>query len=78
MRIRLLLRAVLALPAWSQGLHVGLKAGVPLTQYFETEPCCYSAATRRYTFGPSLEWQLENPSALKWTLSTIGWGMSPS
>src|SRR5215471_11703852 len=65
MEIRLLLGAVLALPAWSQGLHAGLKAGVPLTQYFETEPCCYSAATRRYTLGPSLEWRPTNSTGFE-------------
>lgn len=42
----------------------GLKAGVPLSAYFDTgvteEPgyrADYSAATRRYTFGPSIEWR---------------------
>jgi hypothetical protein len=56
---------VFALPVWGQGIHAGLKLGVPLTQYFETgvlgalhEDAEYSAATRRYTFGASGEWRL--------------------
>jgi hypothetical protein len=52
---------ILALPVWSQNVHVGMKVGVPITQYFETSPvCCYSAATRRYTLGPSFEWRATN------------------
>jgi hypothetical protein len=54
-------------PVWGQGLHVGFKAGVPLTQYFQTGVtgdrnggANYSAATRRYTFGFSGEWRLTN------------------
>jgi len=56
---------VLAAPAFAQGLHFGLKAGVPLTRYFETGHTAnlhgssdYSAATRRYTVGASAEWQI--------------------
>ncbi len=48
-----------------QEFRFGAKAGVPLTQYFETGQVAvrggvlaHSAATRRYTFGPSLEWRL--------------------
>ncbi len=51
--------------ALAQGFHFGGKAGVPITQYFETgvaeAPTYraeYSAATRRYTFGPSAEWRI--------------------
>ena len=47
---------ILAIPGACQGIHAGFKIGVPLTQYFETTDG-YSAATRRYTLGPSLEWQ---------------------
>jgi hypothetical protein len=53
---------VFALPVWGQGIHAGLKLGVPLTQYFETGAtgslhgsADYSAATRRYTLGISGE-----------------------
>jgi hypothetical protein len=49
----------------AQGIHFGGKVGVPVTQYFETGTtgslhgsADYSAATRRYTFGASLEWRL--------------------
>ena len=52
------------LPVFSQGVHVGVKAGIPMTQYFETGAAgglhggaTYSAATRRYTIGISGEWQ---------------------
>lgn len=52
-----------ALPLAGQGLHFGVAAGVPLTQYFETGAsgglhgsAVYSAATRRYTVGVSGEW----------------------
>src|SRR5947208_847180 len=59
--MRLLLAFVLISAASAQGLHFGFKAGVPVTQYFETNPvCCYSAATRRYTLGPSFEWRATN------------------
>src|SRR5689334_22054731 len=54
-----------AITAWGQSIHGGLKAGVPLTQYFETGAAggrngnaVYSAATRRYTFGASGEFRL--------------------
>jgi hypothetical protein len=56
---------VFALPVWGQGIHFGLKLGVPLTQYFETGvsgslhgTAEYSAATRRYTLGASGEWRM--------------------
>jgi hypothetical protein len=55
---------VCAMPALGQGFHVGVKAGVPLTPYFETGTSGslhgnaeYSAATRRYTVGASVEWE---------------------
>jgi hypothetical protein len=64
---QVLLVSVFALPVWGQGIHAGLKLGVPLTQYFETGAtgslhgsADYSAATRRYTFGASGEWRLTN------------------
>jgi hypothetical protein len=47
-----------------QGLHLGLKVGVPFTVYFDTAAVSgpsgsveYSAATRRYTAGVSAEWR---------------------
>lgn len=56
-----------ASPACCQGLHLGLKAGIPITQYFETGAegglhgsATYSAATRRYTIGVSGEWRLSD------------------
>jgi len=61
----LLLLAALGTPVFAQGLHFGLKAGVPATTYFETGQTGglhggseYSAATRRYTVGASVEWRL--------------------
>jgi hypothetical protein len=54
-----------ATAAFPQGLRFGLKAGVPLTEYFETgvgglmhQNSQYSAATRRYVIGASAEWRL--------------------
>lgn len=63
MVLRLVLLAlVIALPECGQGIHLGIKAGVPITEYFETGrtgglrgSAEYSAATRRYTVGPSVE-----------------------
>jgi len=50
--------------ASAQGIHFGFEAGVPLTEYFETGRSAdlhgsreYSAATRRYTVGPVIEFQ---------------------
>ena len=55
-----------ATPASPQGLHFGVKAGVPVTPYFETGQAGslhgnseYSAATRRYTVGVSAEWRFD-------------------
>lgn len=56
----LLLTVALAAPCFAQGLHFGLKVGVPATEYFETgriSSAEYSAATRRYTFGVAAEWR---------------------
>ncbi len=54
-----------AICAPAQGFHFGLEAGVPLTEYFDTGRSGdlhgsreYSAATRRYTIGPAVEFQL--------------------
>ncbi|HVP49290.1 MAG TPA: outer membrane beta-barrel protein [Bryobacteraceae bacterium] len=67
-----LLIIVSVIRAYPQGLHLGLKAGVPITEYFETGSRRglhggqdYSAATRRYTVGAGLEWQLTNPVRLE-------------
>src|ERR1700730_16284985 len=56
-----------ALPAFCQGFHLGVKGGIPITQYFETgttadrnESATYSAATRRYTIGVSGEGRFTN------------------
>jgi hypothetical protein len=56
---------LLAASGLAQGLHFGIKAGVPLTTYFETGSAAslhgyadYSAATRRYTVGLSVEWRI--------------------
>ena len=50
--------------AWGQSIAAGVKLGAPITEYFETGAtqslhgsANYSAATRRYTFGPSAEWR---------------------
>jgi hypothetical protein len=58
---------VFVVPALGQGVHTGIKLGIPITQYFETGATGslhggaeYSAATRRYTFGASGEWWLTN------------------
>jgi hypothetical protein len=55
--------SALAGPAAAQEFRFGLKAGVPLSTYFETGRVEvrggfleHSAATRRYTLGPSTEW----------------------
>jgi hypothetical protein len=52
--------------ALAQDFRFGVKVGVPLTTYFETGQVAvrggvleYSSATRRYTFGPSVEWRLK-------------------
>jgi hypothetical protein len=63
---------VLALPVCAQELRIGVKAGVPITDYFETSSTgglhggeSYSAATRRYTVGAGVEWQLTNLVSLE-------------
>jgi hypothetical protein len=55
------------IPLWGQGIKVGVKLGVPITQYFDTGSTAgndysvdYSSATRRYTVGASGEWRLKN------------------
>ncbi len=56
---------LLATPAVAPDFRFGIKAGVPVTTYFETGATGslhggsdYSAATRRYTVGASAEWRL--------------------
>jgi hypothetical protein len=63
---------LLALPGWGQGIHAGLKIGVPITRYFQTGVTStpgsyqeYSAATRRYTAGLSGEWRFTNVLGLE-------------
>src|SRR5579884_4126252 len=60
--VLLIVAAAICAPA--QGFHFGLEAGVPLTEYFDTGRSGdlhgsreYSAATRRYTVGPVIEFQ---------------------
>jgi hypothetical protein len=62
-----LLASLSASPALAQRIHFGVKAGVPVTAYFETGTAGarnyraeYSAATRRYTVGVSAEWRVTN------------------
>lgn len=61
-----------AAPVLAQGLHFGVKAGVPLGTYFETRRIGilhgysdYSAATRRYTAGVTAEWRLKRTFGLE-------------
>lgn len=71
-RYPLLLLAFSA-PGFCQSLQFGLKAGIPLTEYFEAGPeggglhgaAIYSAATRRYTLGGSLEGRLAGELGLE-------------
>jgi Outer membrane protein beta-barrel domain len=56
---------LMAAPVLGQRLHFGIKAGVPITEYFETGRSAslhgsaeYSAATRRYTVGATAELRL--------------------
>ncbi len=60
------------LPVFCQELHLGVRAGIPITQYFETGAtgslhgrATYSAATRRYTIGASAEWRFNDPFGLE-------------
>jgi hypothetical protein len=65
--LRLLLWGLAATaPQFAQSLLLGFKAGIPMTQYFDTRSAAslsssadYSAATRRYTAGVSAEWRSE-------------------
>ena len=59
----------LASPAFAQRFLFGLKAGVPMTEYFKARSneaperigsITYSAATRRYTIGASAEWRTKH------------------
>lgn len=66
-RFRALLALVFIIPVRSQTFLAGVKAGVPVTDYFETGASgglhgggAYSSATRRYTVGASVEWHLTN------------------
>lgn len=54
------LHFLFAISAWGWDFAAGVKLGVPVTQYFATGGAEYSAATRRYTFGASVEWRLTN------------------
>ena len=59
-------------PVYGEGLHFGVKGGVPATRYFETGRTAnrngsseYSAATRRYTVGLSAEWRFTEKFGLE-------------
>ena len=59
-------------PGCAESFHAGLKIGVPITPYFDTGTFTetglaadYSAAARRYTFGPSVEWRAANGFGLE-------------
>ncbi len=56
---------MLAAPSVAQSFDFGIKAGVPVTAFFETGVsgslhggASYSFATRRYTLGPSVDWRM--------------------
>jgi len=70
--MRMLPLVVVSAAAWGQGLYPGVRVGVPVTIYFETGRAQvsngsaeYSAATRRYTVGVSLEWQFSGSLGLE-------------
>ena len=44
-----------ALPAAAQRLHIGARAGSPITEYFDIDRPEYTQDTKRYTFGPVVE-----------------------
>jgi hypothetical protein len=61
-----------ASPVVAERVSVGIKAGVPFTGYFETGrygslhgDAEYSAATRRYVVGASVEWRMTNAFGLE-------------
>jgi hypothetical protein len=63
---------LMALPASAQSLQFGLKTGVPITEYFDTgatgglhENAHYTASTRRYTLGASIEWRFAKSFGLE-------------
>jgi hypothetical protein len=63
---------ICGLPVLCQGFRFGVKAGIPLTQYFETGSSGglhggaeYSAATRRYTIGVAAEWRFKSSFGLE-------------
>lgn len=60
-----LLICLAAFPAAGQEFHVGLKGGIPITDYYQRFPdfikgarTSYSSATRRYTVGVTGEWRI--------------------
>lgn len=58
--MRLWPAVLLALPLPAFGVEFGVKAGLPLTRYFDTgrnAAAEYSAATRRYVLGAFVEWK---------------------
>ncbi len=71
--LRLLFLALAATaPQFAQSFFLGIKAGIPVTQYFDTRSAAnssssadYSAATRRYTVGVSAEWRSETGLGLE-------------
>ena len=72
MKCTFFLAIVCVAPVLGQGFQFGLKAGIPITQYFETGAsggrqghATYSAATRRYAIGASAEWRFTNSAGLE-------------
>jgi len=57
---RFVLLALLAAPAWAQSLSVGVRAGVPASDAFETlpGPLLFRNVPHRWTAGPTLEVRL--------------------
>lgn len=58
--IRFMLLALLAAPAWPQSISVGVRAGVPASDAFETAPgpLLFRNLPHRWTAGPTLEVRL--------------------
>jgi hypothetical protein len=59
-------------PAPAQRFSFGMKGGVPLTAFFDTATVAirggivgYSSDTRRYTFGPVVEWRLTGHAGME-------------
>src|SRR5512135_1744881 len=60
-----LLLLVLSAPGFAQSFLFGVKAGVPITQYFESGRYDFTSATRRYTVGASAELRMRKHLGLE-------------